>query len=67
MIHLTEKEKANRYDSLQVAIKHTKEMYERRRKDADQRYRDATPIGAYNKGLSDGFGYIIDDLERWVE
>ncbi len=66
MIHLTEKEKADRFDSLQVAFAYTKENYERRRKDAEKRYRDASTIGAYNKGLSDGFGYIIDDLERWM-
>ena len=66
MIILTEKEKADRFDALQTALKCTKESYERRRADADKRYRDATPIGAYNKGLSDGFGYIIDDLERWI-
>jgi hypothetical protein len=29
MIHLTEKEKADRFDALQVAIKITKESYER--------------------------------------
>lgn len=51
MIHLVEKEKADRFDFLQVAFKHTKEMYEKRRKDADQRYRDASVIGAYNKGM----------------
>lgn len=66
MIRLTEKEKADRFDSLQTAFKVAKESYERRRADADKRYRDATPIGAYNKGLSDGFGYILDDLERWM-
>ena len=67
MIHLTREEKASRYDSLQVAIKHTIESYKRRRADADRRYRDADVLGAYNKGLSDGFGYILDDLERWSE
>ena len=66
MIRLTEKEKADRFDSLQTAFKVAKESYERRRADADKRYRDATPIGAYNRGLSDGFGYILDDLERWM-
>lgn len=65
-IHLTEKEKADRFDSLQVAFQHTKEMYEKCRRDADKRYHDASVIGAYNKGLSDGYGYIIDDLERWM-
>ena len=66
MIRLTEKEKADRFDSLQVALRHTKDMYEKRRKDVDKWYKNADVIGAYNKGLSDGFGYIIDDLERWI-
>ena len=66
MINLTVKEKADRFDALQAAFRHTKEMYEKRRNDAGKRYKDASVIGAYNKGLSDGFGYIIDDLERWL-
>ena len=66
MIVLTDKEKADRFDALQAAFKHTKQMYEKRREDAEKRYKEATVIGAYNKGLSDGYGYIIDDLERWI-
>lgn len=65
MIKLTKDEKASRYDALQTAIKYTIESYKRRREDADKRYTDASVIGAYNKGLSDGFGYILNDLERW--
>lgn len=64
MIKLTKEEKASRYDALQSALNHLKESYQRRRADAEKRYKDATVLGAYNKGLSDGFGYILDDLER---
>ncbi len=66
MIHLTKEEKADRFDSLQVAFKHTKAMYEKRRNDVDKRDFHGDVIGAYNRGLSDGYGYIIDDLERWI-
>lgn len=66
MIRLTEKEKADRFDALQTAFKVSKGYYERMRADADRRYIDAGPIGAYNKGLSDGYGRILDDLERWM-
>jgi hypothetical protein len=27
---------------------------------------EASVIGAYNKGLSDGYGHMIKDLERWI-
>ena len=67
MIHLTKDEKADRFDALQAAFRHTKEMYEERRRDANEKrtvYSGA--LYAYNVGLSDGFGYIIDDLERWI-
>lgn len=66
MIHLTEKEKADRFDALQTALKITRDGYIRLRKDADLRYTEASVIGAYNKGLSDGYRRILDDIERWI-
>lgn len=68
MIQLTQKEKADRFDSLQVAFKVAKESYERRRADADNKYMNIilNVLMAYNKGLSDGYGRILDDLERWM-
>lgn len=68
MIQLTQKEKADRFDSLQTAFKVAKKSYERHRADADNKYRNITHgvISAYNKGLSDGYGRILDDLERWM-
>lgn len=68
MIRLTEKEKADRFDSLQTAFKVAKKSYEQRRADADNKYRNIilNVPRAYNKGLSDGYGCILDDLERWM-
>lgn len=68
MIKLTQKEKADRFDALQTAFKVAKESYERLRTDADNKYRNITlnVLSAYNKGLSDGYGRILDDLERWM-
>lgn len=65
-IHLTEKEKADRFDALQVAFKYTKEQVDERRRMCNQRYSDSSVIGAYNKGLFDGYGYFIEALERWL-
>lgn len=70
MITLTTKEKADRYDALQMAIKFTLEGYRRRRDEYDRQYRKATDvnvIGAYTKGLSDAFSHVIADLERWSD
>lgn len=67
MITLTPREKADRYDALQMAIKITLEGYRRRRDEHERQYREATEvgvIGAYTKGLSDAFSHAIADLER---
>lgn len=63
MIRLTEKEKADRFDSLQTAFKVAKESYERRRADADNKYRNITlnVLSAYNKGLE------VDDMNKMPE
>ena len=67
---MTTKEKAERYDALQVAIKITLEGYRRRAKEHERQYYEAQAIGitgAYSKGLSDGFDHVIADLERWSD
>lgn len=66
MIHLTEKEKADRFDALQAAFRATRDGYIRLQKDADLRYTEVSVIGAYNKGLADGYGHMIKDLDRWI-
>ena len=70
MITLTTKEKADRYDALQMAIKITLAGYRRRRDEHDRQYKEAGElgvIGAYSKGLSDAFGHVIEDLTRWCD
>ncbi len=70
MITLTTKEKAERYDALQMAIKITLAGYRRRRDEYDRHYKEAVPLGIkniYSKGLSDAFSHVITDLERWSE
>lgn len=66
MIHLTKEEKASRFDSLQIALEHTKKIYQERQATAEKNYRNADVIGAYNKGLSDAYTQVIDDVERWI-
>ncbi len=66
MRHLTEKEKADCFDALQETFKIARDFYIKLQKDADVRYTEASVIGAYNKGLSDGYKRIIEDIERWI-
>lgn len=66
---LTEKEKANRYDALQTAIKYTLEKCKKYRESEDSQYfayRGSIP-GAYHKGQSVAYEQIISDLERWSD
>ena len=68
MIHLTAKEKANRYDALQMAIYHTVESYKRRLETDEKRYVEAQDfgvIGSYSKGMADALSMVIADIERW--
>lgn len=67
---MNKEEKADRYDALQSAIKHTIESYQRLRKDMDKRYSDAKEVGilgAYNKGYADACDMIVDDMGRWID
>jgi len=66
MITLTEKEKADRFDALQTAFLITQKRYTAQKLDATSKYRDASIIGAYNKGLADAYEQVLDDLERWI-
>ena len=71
MIQLTQKEKADRFDALQAAFSLAHSNYTKRKTDAENRYEKSTglgvsPIGAYNKGLADGYLSILADLERWT-
>lgn len=66
MIHLTQKEKADRFDALQVAFNITKQAYNSLQIEASKRYKSDDVISAYNKGLSDAYIRIIEDIERWI-
>ena len=67
----TSKAKTEKWDALQAAIQHTLMFYRLRRDEAQREYdnlSDGAPlIGAYNKGLADGYESIIEHLERWVD
>ena len=70
MITLTTKEKAARYDALQMAIRITLEGYRKRAGTHDRQYRASDGvgfIGVYAKGLSDAYRHVIADLERWID
>lgn len=66
MAILTTKEKADRYDALQAAIENTIEIYRRRQHDAKKKYKDASIIEAYNKGLADAYEATIQTLKRFM-
>lgn len=69
MIQLTNKEKAERWDILQIAIRYAAETYRTRRDECQKNYEvygaDTGVIGAYNKGMADAFGQVAELLERW--
>ena len=65
MAILTTREKAARYDALQVAIDFTIDTYKRRYNDAEKKYTDATIIGAYNKGMADAYKETLETLRRF--
>ena len=69
MIYLTQKEKADRFDALQAAFTATYKRWKERQEESRKIYDEAfetSIIGAYNKGLSDAYKAVIDDLERWI-
>ena len=68
---LTKAEKTARYDALQVAIRYTLKAYKARRTECLRNYEaygaDTGVLGAYNKGMADAYGQMIETLERWGE
>ncbi len=69
MITLTTKEKADRYDALQAAIRFTAENYRARRMECLRNYEaygaDVSILGSYNKGMADAYESVLGNLERW--
>lgn len=72
MAELTIKEKAARYDALQVAIKLNIENLQRRKKDAQSQYdknlifNTVGIISAYNKGIADTCEDMITTLTAFT-
>ena len=66
---LTKAEKAARYDALQAAIRYMAKQYRTRRTECLRAYEaygaKTGVLSAYNKGLADAYGQMIETLERW--
>ena len=67
-MELTQKEKADRYDSLQTAIKWTIRLYEERIAEMriSEKGEGTKLIGFYNSGYISGMKSAIEDMEKWV-
>jgi len=71
VIRLTKEEKAARYDALQTAIRFTAKGYRTQRQECMTRYAaygaDTNILAAYNKGMADALGAVVEMLERWSD
>ena len=71
MIHLSNEEKARRFDALQAALKATRDRYTEREKES-RRIFEKTPnshrneITAFEYGKAEAYKAVIEDLERWI-
>ena len=68
-MNLTTKEKADRYDSLQTAIKWTIEQYEKQEKEHERYIEDRSHIkvlDAFHIGHANGLRQAIEDMKQWV-
>lgn len=67
---LTKTEKANRYDSLQVAIKFMIDRYEHQIRDSQKMIDVASNtnvVYAYHQGKRDTLQNVIEDMKRWTD
>lgn len=64
---MTDREKINRYDALQAAIKATIGSFEVRKGESDKRAGHNNVIEAYEKGLADAYAVMIETLGRWKD
>ncbi len=63
---MTNKEKADRYDSLMVAFKHTEKMYRNRKRESLGYMCDSHGvILGYHRGRADAYDEFIELVERW--
>ena len=67
-MNLREKEKADRYDSLQTAIRWTIEQYRERITELENYARNCQKpvLAAYNAGEIAYITKAIEDMEKWV-
>lgn len=67
---LTTKEKADRFDSLQLAIKLAAKRYEDQKKSAEENLKrytvEADAIAGFLKGSAEAYGEFLEDLQRWI-
>ena len=70
MSTLTMKERADRFDALQAAIRFALKTYLTRRTECLRNYEaygaDTDILGAYNKGMADAYGQMAEMLGRWT-
>lgn len=65
---MTNKEKIERYDALQVAIKQTIKIWEQLKKDAEDKTSETNVeiIKGFEKGLATGYDTSISILKMWL-
>ena len=64
---LTQKEKADRYDALQEAIKHTLKLYKGKAKEHRRKADEGNGVlHVMNLGYYEAYRGVIEDLKRWV-
>lgn len=65
-MRLTQREKADRYDSLQTAIGYQLDSLKgMRNASAEASKGDPSNIGAFHLGQKNAFDFMIEILERW--
>lgn len=67
---LTTKEKADRFDSLQIAMKMAVQRYKGQKRRSETSYgcytTEVDAIGGFLKGQIEAYGEFIEDLQRWI-
>lgn len=68
---MTDKEKAERYDSLQMAIRFARDNYIDRAEESRKKSREyevrAGAFSLYERGASVAYECIAKDLEKWID
>lgn len=66
---MTTKEKAERYDALQVAIEQAIKIWEQHKKDAEDKMDETNVeiIKGFEKGLATGYDASVSILKMWLD